>query len=101
MQWCASFTRCATFESSIDYIRRLGLVLDRCKFAVDIKYSRRLIDVQMMKAIGNIKSNAVWEANPDNTKFPRPSATALRDEKERFIRAKYINKQFMKYVVKI
>jgi small GTP-binding protein len=52
--------------------------------------------IDMMKAIGNIKSNAVWEANPDNTKFPRPSATALRDEKERFIRAKYINKQFMK-----
>lgn len=45
-----------------------------------------------MLALGNTISNSIWEERLRGVK-PNPQST--RDEKERFIRAKYENKEFL------
>lgn len=46
-----------------------------------------------MLAIGNSLANSVWEARPHSLPKPHPSST--REEKERYIRAKYELKEFL------
>lgn len=46
-----------------------------------------------MLAIGNTLANSVWEAHTHGK--TKPTATSSREEKERWIRAKYENKDFL------
>lgn len=46
-----------------------------------------------MLAIGNTLANSVWEARPHSLSKPVP--TSSREEKERWIRAKYELKEFL------
>lgn len=46
-----------------------------------------------MLAIGNLIANSVWEAKIEN--HIKPSPTSTREEKERWIRAKYESKEFL------
>lgn len=48
--------------------------------------------VAVMKAMGNKKHHQIWEARKPRSK-PTPAST--RDEREAFIRAKYISKDFL------
>ena len=48
--------------------------------------------VAIMKAIGNKNHHQIWEARKPRSK---PSSTSNRDEREEFIRAKYISKDFL------
>lgn len=47
----------------------------------------------MMLAIGNSLANSVWECQVQN--MTKPNASSSREEKERWIRAKYENKEFL------
>ncbi|KAJ6666765.1 hypothetical protein lerEdw1_020489 [Lerista edwardsae] len=49
--------------------------------------------VMVMTAIGNALANSVWEGAVENC--PKPGPEACRDEKERWIRAKYEQKLFL------
>lgn len=46
-----------------------------------------------MLAIGNALANSVWEAHTHGKTKPTPASS--REEKERWIRAKYENKEFL------
>lgn len=46
-----------------------------------------------MLAIGNTLANSVWEAQTNSKTKPTPSSS--REEKERWIRSKYENKEFV------
>lgn len=46
-----------------------------------------------MLAIGNTMANSIWEWNTKGQTKPNPSST--REEKERWIRSKYENKEFL------
>ena len=46
-----------------------------------------------MTAVGNEVANSVWEGNTKSR--PKPQATSPRDEKERWIRAKYEALEFL------
>lgn len=49
--------------------------------------------VQLLLAIGNAKSNAVWEAIASN----KPSSTDTRDTKLKYIQSKYVDKAFVNH----
>ncbi|XP_059489872.1 centaurin-gamma-1A isoform X2 [Neocloeon triangulifer] len=49
--------------------------------------------LSVMRALGNHLVNSVWEANTRGRQKPGPSSS--REEKERWIRAKYEGKEFM------
>lgn len=49
--------------------------------------------LSVMLAIGNALANSVWEAHTHGKTKPTPSSS--REEKERWIRAKYENKEFL------
>ncbi|KAJ7322080.1 hypothetical protein JRQ81_018367 [Phrynocephalus forsythii] len=49
--------------------------------------------VMVMTAMGNALANAIWEGALEN--YPRPSPDSCREEKERWIRAKYEQKLFL------
>jgi len=62
-----------------------SLTLDTTSFSTDI--------VEILLQIGNRVSNMVWEANlPEGTK---PTAHAMRDQRLRFITAKYAEKAYV------
>ena len=48
--------------------------------------------VAVMLAMGNTKHHLIWEARRHRTK---PTPTSTRDEREAFIRAKYISKEYL------
>ncbi|XP_050406363.1 centaurin-gamma-1A isoform X17 [Patella vulgata] len=48
---------------------------------------------KVMTAIGNTVANSVWENNIKN--FTKPTPQTTREEKEKFIRAKYEHKEFV------
>ncbi|KAJ8961517.1 hypothetical protein NQ318_014767 [Aromia moschata] len=50
-------------------------------------------NVAVMLAIGNTLANSVWECQTQNKTKPGPASS--REEKERWIRAKYENKEFL------
>ena len=49
--------------------------------------------VAVMSVIGNSIANSVWEANTKGRSKPTPNTP--REEKEKFIRAKYEGKEFL------
>ena len=49
-----------------------------------------------MTNIGNSLANSVWEATLQDGVKPGPSAT--REEKEEFVKSKYVTKSFLKPV---
>ncbi|XP_053116341.1 arf-GAP with GTPase, ANK repeat and PH domain-containing protein 3 isoform X1 [Hemicordylus capensis] len=49
--------------------------------------------VMVMTAIGNTLANSVWEGAIEN--YPKPGPDSCREEKERWIRAKYEQKLFL------
>ncbi|XP_061441618.1 arf-GAP with GTPase, ANK repeat and PH domain-containing protein 3 isoform X1 [Rhineura floridana] len=49
--------------------------------------------VMVMTAIGNMLANSVWEGAIEN--YPKPGPESCREEKERWIRAKYEQKLFL------
>ncbi|XP_044278458.1 arf-GAP with GTPase, ANK repeat and PH domain-containing protein 3 isoform X2 [Varanus komodoensis] len=49
--------------------------------------------VMVMTAIGNALANSVWEGAVEN--YPKPGPESCREEKERWIRAKYQQKLFL------
>lgn len=69
-----------------------SLTLDRTSYTPDI--------VELLQAIGNERSNRVWEsllvdAAPPADKPRKPSTSDSRDLKQKFIMAKYIDKAFV------
>ncbi|KAI9280879.1 hypothetical protein BC943DRAFT_363275 [Umbelopsis sp. AD052] len=67
-----------------------SLTLDRTSYTPDI--------VELLQAIGNDRSNRIWEAllSDDATDRPRkPSNNDSREVKQKFITAKYIDKAFV------
>lgn len=50
-------------------------------------------NLAVMLAIGNTLANSVWECQTQNRTKPGP--TSSREEKERWIRAKYESKEFL------
>lgn len=50
-------------------------------------------NVAVMLAIGNSLANSVWECQTESRQ--KPGATSSREEKERWIRAKYETKDFL------
>ena len=48
--------------------------------------------VAIMKAMGNKKHHQIWESRKPRSK---PSSSSNREEREDFIRAKYISKEFL------
>ncbi|KAL1500873.1 hypothetical protein ABEB36_006298 [Hypothenemus hampei] len=51
-------------------------------------------NVSVMLAIGNQLANSVWECQSHSSR-QKPTSTSSREEKERWIRAKYENKEFL------
>ncbi|CAM9403670.1 unnamed protein product [Chrysoparadoxa australica] len=52
------------------------------------------VDLSAVTMIGNKVSNTIWEANiPDG--WTKPSSGATRETKEKWIRAKYVDKKFV------
>lgn len=49
--------------------------------------------LSLMLAIGNQVANSIWEWNTGGQNKPSPASS--REEKERWIRAKYENKEFL------
>ncbi|ELT98958.1 hypothetical protein CAPTEDRAFT_219196 [Capitella teleta] len=49
--------------------------------------------VQVMTCIGNHVANSIWECNTKGR--PKPTPSSPRDDKERYIRAKYERKEFL------
>lgn len=49
--------------------------------------------LSVMLAIGNSLANSVWEARTHT--YTKPTATSSREEKEKWIRAKYETKEFL------
>lgn len=50
--------------------------------------------LSVMAAIGNTMANTIWESNTKEEGKPTPNSS--REEKERWIRAKYLEKEFLK-----
>ncbi|XP_028969101.1 centaurin-gamma-1A [Galendromus occidentalis] len=50
--------------------------------------------LSVMAAIGNTMANTIWESNTKEEGKPTPNSS--REEKERWIRAKYLDKEFLK-----
>uniref|UniRef100_A0A672M1B9 Arf-GAP with GTPase, ANK repeat and PH domain-containing protein 1 n=1 Tax=Sinocyclocheilus grahami TaxID=75366 RepID=A0A672M1B9_SINGR len=71
--------------------RNLGTHLSRVRSLDLDEWPLELIKV--MSAIGNELANSVWEANAQGRLKPAPDAT--REERERWIRAKYEQKLFL------
>uniref|UniRef100_A0A671KYD0 Arf-GAP with GTPase, ANK repeat and PH domain-containing protein 1 n=1 Tax=Sinocyclocheilus anshuiensis TaxID=1608454 RepID=A0A671KYD0_9TELE len=71
--------------------RNLGTHLSRVRSLDLDEWSLELIKV--MSAIGNELANSVWEANAQGRLKPAPDAS--REERERWIRAKYEQKLFL------
>ncbi|XP_028989678.1 arf-GAP with GTPase, ANK repeat and PH domain-containing protein 1 isoform X2 [Betta splendens] len=71
--------------------RNLGTHLSRVRSLDLDEWPLELIKV--MLAIGNELANSVWEANPQGHLKPGPDAT--REERERWIRAKYEQRLFL------
>lgn len=51
--------------------------------------------LSVMLSVGNTLANSVWESSLDHSGTVKPSPSTSREEKERFIRAKYEAKQFL------
>ncbi|XP_048366567.1 LOW QUALITY PROTEIN: arf-GAP with GTPase, ANK repeat and PH domain-containing protein 3-like [Sphaerodactylus townsendi] len=49
--------------------------------------------VAVMTAIGNTLANSIWESATES--YPKPGSESSREEKERWIRAKYEQKRFL------
>ncbi|XP_022658242.1 centaurin-gamma-1A-like isoform X2 [Varroa jacobsoni] len=49
----------------------------------------------VMEAVGNAMANAIWEANT-RSEEGKPTPNSSREEKERWIRAKYLEREFLK-----
>lgn len=71
--------------------RNLGTHLSRVRSLGLDEWPLDLIHV--MTSIGNTVANSVWEANSKGRLKPTP--TTPRDEKERWIRGKYVDKEFL------
>lgn len=50
--------------------------------------------LSVMLTIGNQLANSIWESKP-NSHFEKPNPNSSREEKERYIRAKYETKEFL------
>lgn len=51
--------------------------------------------VQLMTSIGNKMINSIYEANYSKYAKPKPNPNTPREEKEKWIRAKYESKSFL------
>ncbi|XP_037517715.1 centaurin-gamma-1A isoform X3 [Rhipicephalus sanguineus] len=51
--------------------------------------------VAVMMALGNMASNCIWEGSAARSGYAKPSPHSSRDEKERWIRAKYEQREFL------
>lgn len=71
--------------------RNLGTHLSRVRSLGLDEWPLDLIHV--MTSIGNTVANSVWEANCKGRH--KPTSTSPRDEKERWIRGKYVDKEFL------
>ncbi|KAF2361365.1 Arf GTPase activating protein [Trinorchestia longiramus] len=49
----------------------------------------------VLQVIGNEAGNRIWESNLLNTSLTKPGPRSPREEKERWIRAKYENREFL------
>ncbi|KAK2145956.1 hypothetical protein LSH36_644g01080 [Paralvinella palmiformis] len=71
--------------------RNLGTHLSRVRSLDLDEWPPELVDV--MKNMGNQLVNSIWEANTKGR--PKPTPTSSRDDKEKWIRAKYEQKEFL------
>lgn len=51
--------------------------------------------VAVMMALGNMASNCIWEGHAARSGYAKPGPHSSRDEKERWIRAKYEQREFL------
>uniref|UniRef100_L7M2L5 Putative gtpase-activating protein centaurin gamma n=1 Tax=Rhipicephalus pulchellus TaxID=72859 RepID=L7M2L5_RHIPC len=51
--------------------------------------------VAVMMALGNMASNCIWEGSAARSGYAKPGPHSSRDEKERWIRAKYEQREFL------
>lgn len=63
-----------------------SLTLDSASFTPDI--------VQLLLAIGNARSNAIWESQP-HQQHQKPDPTDMRETKLKYIQLKYVDKIFV------
>jgi len=49
-----------------------------------------------MKSLGNEIANSIWEAGLQNTSYKKPEPSSSQEDKEKFIIAKYSQKDFLK-----
>lgn len=73
--------------------RNLGTHLSRVRSLELDDWSNEL--VQLMTSIGNKMINTVYEANCSKYPRPKPNPNTIREEKEKWIRAKYESKFFL------
>ncbi|CAN7984288.1 unnamed protein product [Ixodes hexagonus] len=77
--WCV--LRCLEIETHTNTERKLVVV------------GLRSGNVAVMMALGNAAANAIWEGNTRGCAKPSPNSS--REEKERWIRAKYEQREFL------
>jgi hypothetical protein len=70
--------------------RKMGAHVSRIRSLTLDEWSPELVAI--MKAIGNKNHHQIWEARKPRSK---PSSTSNREEREAFIRTKYISKDFL------
>ena len=51
--------------------------------------------MSVMLNLGNEVGNRVWEGNTHNTSLSKPGPRSQREDKERWIRAKYESRDFL------
>jgi len=71
--------------------RNLGTHISRVRSLDLDEWPPELVDV--MTCIGNMLANSIWESNTKGR--PKPNPTTPREEKEKWIRAKYEQKEFL------
>jgi Arf-GAP with SH3 domain, ANK repeat and PH domain-containing protein len=64
-----------------------SLTLDPNAFTPDV--------IEILLTLGNRNANKVWEATLDETASPKPTAQATRDQRLRFITAKYADRAYI------
>lgn len=72
--------------------RSMGVHISKVRSITLDSWSNELLD--LMCAIGNTKFNLIYEGAP-STHMPKPPHNAPREQKDEYIRAKYVEKAFL------
>lgn len=73
--------------------RSLGVHISKVRSLTLDKWTRSLRAI--MEEMGNARFNAIWEAEAATMRSNKPAANASREEREAWIRAKYLERAFI------